>query len=122
GDAVEGLEPVAAHALRVAVQVDEAGRHHTALGREHGAPAQIRADGGHHAVLDGDVPRRVDALSGIDHPSPPDHHRELTIHLPAALARSHGLWLPSARQILSSRHRTVKAPTAATRAVWYDRA
>jgi hypothetical protein len=39
GDAVEGLEPVPAHALRVAVQVDEAGRDHTALGREHGAPA-----------------------------------------------------------------------------------
>ena len=120
GDAVEGLEPVPAHALRVAVQVDEAGRDHAALGPEHGAPAQIRTDGGDHAVLDGDVQRRVDALSGIDHTPAADHHGELAVHLPAALAHCHGL--PSGRQILSSRHEAVKAAPAAARAVWYDRA
>jgi hypothetical protein len=65
---------VPAHGLRVAVQVDEAGRDHAALGRELDAPAQIRADGGDHAVLDGDVQRRVDTLSGIDHTPAADHH------------------------------------------------
>ena len=73
-DAVEGLQPMAAHALRVAVQVDEPWRDHTARAIEDEAPAQVGADGRDACTLDRKIHRRVETLSGVDHTPAADHH------------------------------------------------
>ena len=65
---------MSAHALRVAVQVDEPRRDHAARGMEDDAAAQAGADGGDGSTLEGEVARGVEVLTGVDHAPAADHH------------------------------------------------
>ena len=93
-DAVERLQSVTPHGLRVAVQVDEPRSDHAPRGIEDDVPAQVGADRRDAGPVDRKVRRRVEALAGIDHASAADHHLEVD-HAPGlrrARRRNRAAW------------------------------
>jgi hypothetical protein len=97
-----------AHALRVAVQVDEPRRDDATRGMEDDVAAQVGADGGNDSTLEGEVSRGVEALTGVDQAPAADHHGVLAGRPSTALGQCYELAsfgheiLPSGRERVKS--------------------
>src|SRR5262249_5760298 len=89
-DAVESLEPMSTHGLRVAVQIDESRCDDTTRGIEDEAPTEVGSDGGDAGIIDREIYGHVELLAGIDPTSPADHQGKLD--------RAVGLWWSRARE------------------------